>query len=196
MGVHACNVLHFCAALNLSFLTFFFRFFRFGASTAISATGAALPLGVWVGGAIQAGWLSHRRRYSRDDSRCRCRRPWAYLRPSCPPPTQQASCAGSQPGWQRQRPLPWRWWSARGLPRMQHGAQGWLTVLRQRDTGARGAYSIACAPLPRSTWRRRGPRAPLCAPRLARSGLCGGGRGRARSGRYLSGDQERPGKGR
>ena len=43
--MHACNVLHFCAALNLSFLTFFFRFFRFGASTAISATGAALSVG-------------------------------------------------------------------------------------------------------------------------------------------------------
>ena len=99
--VHACNVLHFCAALNLSFLTFFFRFFRFGASTAISATGAALPLGIWVGGAIQAAWLSHRRRYPRPDSRRR-RHPWAYLRPSCPPPAQQASCAGSQPGSQRQ----------------------------------------------------------------------------------------------
>ena len=182
VGLRACNVLHFCAALNLSFLAFFFRFFRFGASTAISATGAALPLGVWVGGAIQAGWLAHRRRYSRDDSRCRCRRPWAYLRPSCPPPTQQASCAGSQPGWQRQRPLPWRWWSARGLPRMQHGAQGWLTALRQRGIGVLGAYSSACAPLPRSTWRRRGRARLFSACRLARGGSRGAG-GRARSGR-------------
>ena len=175
--MHACNVLHFCAALNLSFLTFFFRFFRFGASTAISATGAALPLGVWVGGAIQAGWLSHRRRYSRDDSRCRCRRPWAYLRPSCPPPTQQASCAGSQPGWQRQRPLPWRWWSARGLPRMQHGAQGWLAALRQRDTG-RGALTRSLAPLFLDRHGGAAGRARLS----ARRGLLGAlrrGRGRA-----------------
>ena len=177
MGVHACNVLHFCAALNLSFLTFFFRFFRFGASTAISATGAALPLGVWVGGAIQAGWLSHRRRYSRDDSRCRCRRPWACLRPSCPPPAQQASCAGSQPGWQRQRPLPWRWWSARGLPRMQHGAQGWLTALRQRDIWGAGRLLERLRP---SSSIDMAPRA--VAPLSARRGSLGAlrrGRGRA-----------------
>ena len=43
--VRTCNVLHFCAALNLSFLSFFFRYFRFGASTSTSARAAGCVRG-------------------------------------------------------------------------------------------------------------------------------------------------------